>query len=138
MSGIAHVLLQRQNGRVDAVRDLWVLRARELEHKLSDHEAEVDEMQQRIEDLKSELTAARREEKELKIKERTTTSQLATVSYMCSGFGSLRRLCGRSFLARGGDVKTSAPAGNFSCVVSGYAEAVSGTMWYVHLTCLRL
>lgn len=53
--------------------------ARELEHKLSDHEAEVEEMQQRIEDLKSELMVVRREEKELRVKERTTGGQLATL-----------------------------------------------------------
>jgi predicted RNase H-like nuclease (RuvC/YqgF family) len=42
---------------------------RELEHKLGEHEAEVEELQVRIEDLKAELATARREEKELKVKE---------------------------------------------------------------------
>jgi chromosome segregation ATPase len=46
---------------------------RELEHKLSEHEAEVEELQQRVEDLKTELAAARREEKELKVKEASTS-----------------------------------------------------------------
>lgn len=42
---------------------------RELEHRLGEHEAEVEELQLRIEDLKAELATARREENELKVKE---------------------------------------------------------------------
>jgi len=42
---------------------------RELEHKLGEHEAEVEELQQRIDDLKTETAVARHKEKELKVKE---------------------------------------------------------------------
>ena len=41
---------------------------RELENRLSDHEAEIDEMQTKIDELKSELQSSKREEKELKAK----------------------------------------------------------------------
>ena len=46
---------------------------RELEHKLGEHEAEVEELQQRVEDLKTELAVVRREEKELRVKEVSTS-----------------------------------------------------------------
>lgn len=52
---------------------------RELEHKLSDHEAEVDELQNRIEELRGEVSAARREEKEMKVKEVCLASLLVRV-----------------------------------------------------------
>ena len=57
--------LQRANAELaKKLRDA----SRELEHKMSDHEGEVEEMQTRIEDLKSELAASRRDDKELRIK----------------------------------------------------------------------
>ncbi|KAF9519695.1 hypothetical protein BS47DRAFT_1079712 [Hydnum rufescens UP504] len=92
--------LQRANAELaKKLRDA----SRELEHKLSDHEGEIEEMQTRIEDLRYELAASKREEKELRLKavsvfchvtvtnvatmdiyhiydvQRTTTSQLATL-----------------------------------------------------------
>lgn len=53
---------------------------RELEHKLSEHDAEVEELQQRVEDLKTELAAVRREEKELKVNEASTSPRHHTDS----------------------------------------------------------
>ncbi|KAF8340556.1 uncharacterized protein EI90DRAFT_2080986 [Cantharellus anzutake] len=52
---------------------------REYENKLSDHEAEIQELQDRIEELKNELQTSKREEKELRLKARTSSSQLATL-----------------------------------------------------------
>jgi phage shock protein A len=42
---------------------------RTLQSKLADHENELEEMQGRLEEAKSELTATKREEKELRAKE---------------------------------------------------------------------
>lgn len=57
--------LQRENALVlKLLRDA----ERELEHKSSDHEAEMEELQNKMEELRIELASARREEKELKLK----------------------------------------------------------------------
>lgn len=57
--------LQRTNAELaKKVRDV----SRELENKLSDHEGEIEEMQTRIENLRSELSASKRDGKELRIK----------------------------------------------------------------------
>lgn len=42
---------------------------RTLQNKLSDHESELEEMQGRLEEARSELSATKREEKELRSKE---------------------------------------------------------------------
>lgn len=58
--------LQRENALVlKLLRDA----ERELEHKSSDHEAEMEELQNKMEELRIELAGARREEKELKLKD---------------------------------------------------------------------
>jgi phage shock protein A len=40
-----------------------------LQNKLNEHDMDLDEMQGRLEELKSELTSTKREEKELRAKE---------------------------------------------------------------------
>ncbi len=42
-----------------------------MQHRLIDHETEIEELQNRLEELKSELSASKREEKELRGKEVT-------------------------------------------------------------------
>lgn len=42
---------------------------RTLENRLNEHDMDLDEMQGRLEELKSELTSTKREEKELRTKE---------------------------------------------------------------------
>lgn len=57
--------LQRENALVlKLLRDA----ERELENKTIDHEAEMEELQTKMEELRVELASARREEKELKLK----------------------------------------------------------------------
>jgi len=59
-------VLQRANG--DLGRKLMDAE-RTLQNKLSDHESELEEMQGRLEEARSELSATKREEKELRSKE---------------------------------------------------------------------
>ncbi|KII89877.1 hypothetical protein PLICRDRAFT_138217 [Plicaturopsis crispa FD-325 SS-3] len=68
--------LQRTN--VDLGHKLMEVE-RTLQHKLSDHEVELEEMQGRIEELKSELSSTKREEKELRSKERQNTNQITAL-----------------------------------------------------------
>jgi predicted RNase H-like nuclease (RuvC/YqgF family) len=49
---------------------------RTLQNKLNDHELELEEMEQKLEETRAELTAAKREEKELRGKEVCMTSRL--------------------------------------------------------------
>ncbi|CAE7218772.1 unnamed protein product [Rhizoctonia solani] len=51
---------------------------RRMQHRLAERETEIAELEAQLDDLKTELNASRREEKELKIKERGNLSQLAT------------------------------------------------------------
>ncbi|KAH0584820.1 hypothetical protein H2248_008098 [Termitomyces sp. 'cryptogamus'] len=48
-----------------------------LQNKLSEHESELEEMQGRLEEMRSELNATKREEKELRSKERQNMTQIA-------------------------------------------------------------
>ncbi|EIW84424.1 hypothetical protein CONPUDRAFT_120295 [Coniophora puteana RWD-64-598 SS2] len=52
---------------------------RTLQKKLLEHELDMEEMQSKLDELKSELTATKREEKELRAKERTNSTQLASL-----------------------------------------------------------
>ncbi|TDL25535.1 hypothetical protein BD410DRAFT_813313 [Rickenella mellea] len=52
---------------------------RTLQKKLSEHEAELEEMQLRLEEAKSELSATKREEKELRAKERQNSNQITAL-----------------------------------------------------------
>ncbi|KAF8577772.1 UPF0014-domain-containing protein [Ramaria rubella] len=49
---------------------------RSLQNRLADHEVEIEEMQSKLDDIKSELTATKREEKELRNKERQNIQQI--------------------------------------------------------------
>ena len=49
---------------------------RTLQIKLQEHDTDLEEMQARLEELRSELTAAKREEKELRAKEVRTSISL--------------------------------------------------------------
>ncbi|KAH9945143.1 uncharacterized protein BXZ73DRAFT_38211 [Epithele typhae] len=52
---------------------------RTLQTRLSDHETELEEMQGRIEELRAELSATKREEKELRSKERQNATQIVAL-----------------------------------------------------------
>lgn len=58
--------LQRANAEL---RKKLMDAERTLQNKLSDHESELEEMQGRLEEARSELSATKREEKELRSKE---------------------------------------------------------------------
>ncbi|KAF8519575.1 hypothetical protein JB92DRAFT_3112335 [Gautieria morchelliformis] len=49
---------------------------RTLQNRLADHEVEIEEMQGKLDEIKSELTATKREEKELRSKERQNIQQI--------------------------------------------------------------
>ncbi|KAK7035562.1 hypothetical protein VNI00_011855 [Paramarasmius palmivorus] len=50
-----------------------------LQRKLTEHETELEDLQLRIDELKSELSATKKEEKELRSKERSSSSQITTL-----------------------------------------------------------
>ncbi|KAF8694550.1 hypothetical protein AX14_002010 [Amanita brunnescens Koide BX004] len=50
-----------------------------LQRKLLEHESELEEMQSRLDDMRAELAATKREEKELRSKERQNTTQIAAL-----------------------------------------------------------
>ncbi|KAI0298052.1 hypothetical protein B0F90DRAFT_1810993 [Multifurca ochricompacta] len=52
---------------------------RTLQRKLADHEVELEEMEARLEEARSELSAAKREEKELRNKERLNQTQITAL-----------------------------------------------------------
>ncbi|TFK36663.1 hypothetical protein BDQ12DRAFT_706206 [Crucibulum laeve] len=52
---------------------------RTLQNKLSEHESELEEMQSRLEEMRSELSSTKREEKELRSKERQNMTQIAAL-----------------------------------------------------------
>lgn len=52
---------------------------RTLQHKLSEHELELEEMQSRLEEVRSELAHTKREEKELRSKDRLNTTQISSM-----------------------------------------------------------
>ncbi|KIJ94208.1 hypothetical protein K443DRAFT_365473 [Laccaria amethystina LaAM-08-1] len=52
---------------------------RTLQHKLSEHELELEEMQGRLEEVRSELAYTKREEKELRSKDRLNTTQISSM-----------------------------------------------------------
>lgn len=58
--------LQRAN--TELVRKLQAVE-QNLQHRLTDHESEIEEMENRLEEVRSELSATKREEKELRGKE---------------------------------------------------------------------
>ncbi|KAI0039597.1 hypothetical protein FA95DRAFT_1654138 [Auriscalpium vulgare] len=68
--------LQRING--DLGKKLFDAE-RTLQRKLADHEAELEEMEARLEEARTELSAAKREEKELRSKERTNLVQISVL-----------------------------------------------------------
>ncbi|CCO30786.1 hypothetical protein BN14_04818 [Rhizoctonia solani AG-1 IB] len=49
-----------------------------MQNRLAERETEINELEQQVDALKAELSTSRREEKELKIKERGNMTQLAT------------------------------------------------------------
>ncbi|CAE6456594.1 unnamed protein product [Rhizoctonia solani] len=51
---------------------------RRMQNRLAERETEIADLEQQLDDLKAELSASRRDEKELRIKERGNMSQLAT------------------------------------------------------------
>ncbi|KAF8689037.1 hypothetical protein RHS03_09269, partial [Rhizoctonia solani] len=51
---------------------------RRMQNRLAERETEIAELEQQLDDLKTELSTSRREEKELRIKERGNMTQLAT------------------------------------------------------------
>ncbi|KAH7921586.1 hypothetical protein BV22DRAFT_1122039 [Leucogyrophana mollusca] len=67
-----------QKANADLARKL-VDAERTLQNKLLEHDVDLDEMQGRIDELRSELTATKREEKELRGKERTNSTQIAAL-----------------------------------------------------------
>ncbi|EED78026.1 predicted protein [Postia placenta Mad-698-R] len=52
---------------------------RTLQNRLADHEQELEDMQGRLEEVRSELSATKREEKELRAKERTNQNQISAL-----------------------------------------------------------
>ncbi|TFK92674.1 hypothetical protein K466DRAFT_623659 [Polyporus arcularius HHB13444] len=68
--------LQRLN--TDLGRKL-VEAERTLQNRLADHEQELEEMQIRLEEARSELSATKREEKELRSKERQNSTQIGAL-----------------------------------------------------------
>jgi hypothetical protein len=48
-----------------------------LQRRMAEHESELEDLTQRLEEAKTDLAASRREEKELRAKERTASSQIA-------------------------------------------------------------
>ncbi|ESK86888.1 hypothetical protein Moror_3405 [Moniliophthora roreri MCA 2997] len=50
-----------------------------LQRKLTEHETELEDLQVRIDELRSELSATKKEEKELRSKERTSSNQITTL-----------------------------------------------------------
>ncbi|KAJ4482191.1 hypothetical protein J3R30DRAFT_3732301 [Lentinula aciculospora] len=50
---------------------------RTLSRKIGEHESELEELQYKLEDLKSELARSKRDEKELRAKERTNSAQIS-------------------------------------------------------------
>ena len=52
---------------------------RTLQRKLGDHEVELEEMEARLEEARTELGAAKREEKELRGKERSNQTQITAL-----------------------------------------------------------
>ncbi|KAI0635993.1 hypothetical protein C8Q77DRAFT_1155725 [Trametes polyzona] len=68
--------LQRLN--TDLGRKL-VEAERTLQNRLADHEQELEDMQMRLEEARSELSATKREEKELRGKERQNSTQIAAL-----------------------------------------------------------
>ena len=50
-----------------------------LQKRLTEREAEIEDMQQHLDELRSELSVAKRQEKELKAKERTSSTQIQSL-----------------------------------------------------------
>ncbi|KAH7929218.1 hypothetical protein BV22DRAFT_1125979 [Leucogyrophana mollusca] len=67
-----------QKANADLARKL-VDAQRTLQNKLLEHDVDLDEMQGRIDELRSELTATKREGKELRGKEHTNSTQIAAL-----------------------------------------------------------
>ncbi|KAF8322707.1 hypothetical protein DL93DRAFT_2162825 [Clavulina sp. PMI_390] len=63
----------------EALRKNILETKRDLEQTMSLHESEVADYQNRIEELKMDLVAVKKEEKELRTKSKTATTQLATL-----------------------------------------------------------
>ncbi|EEB92001.1 hypothetical protein MPER_09552 [Moniliophthora perniciosa FA553] len=59
-----------------------------LQRKLTEHETELEDLQVRIDELRSELSATKKEEKELRSKERTSSNQITSLE---SEIGKLNR-----------------------------------------------
>lgn len=68
--------LQRANGELS--RKLMEAE-RSLQSRLADHESELEDMQSRLEEARSELSATKREEKELRSKERQNFTQITAL-----------------------------------------------------------
>lgn len=112
---------------------------RALQNKLMEHDNDLEEMQARLEELKSELTATKREEKELRAKE-----VRATPHPPCCGLDwGAPRCCGTHIVIllacqldangcpRKRDRETAKESRERTYLLPVFAEAVPGTMWSV-------
>lgn len=61
---------------------------RTLQNRLADHEVEIEEMQAKLDELKSELTATKREEKELRNKEVSSQRVVVISTPLCTPFSA--------------------------------------------------
>ncbi|KLO17115.1 hypothetical protein SCHPADRAFT_822027 [Schizopora paradoxa] len=67
-----------QKANTELVRKLQSVE-QNMQHRLIDHETEIEDLQNRIEEMKIELSATKREEKELRGKEGRYTHQISTL-----------------------------------------------------------
>ena len=102
---------------------------RTLQTRLSDHEQELEDMQLRLEDAKSELSATKREEKELRSKEVRNTVSLAPYSLLMACIAPKHQPDRHSGIR---DCEAPEESGHGALVVPESTEAVSGAMLYVH------
>jgi len=105
-----------------------------LQDRLMEHDMELEDMQERLEELKSELTSTKREEKELRSKEVRYCVNLLIISDKCH----LANKLNANYCAGVRNCKVAEKFGERTFIISKPAEAIPGAMRWVHFMCLKL